>query len=252
MNRSSRVTAIQRQSANASTKRRRILLILTLIVILAIGVNLYQAPSKRATSTRKILRNPQSVVAKSPLSSASTTTTIDPGLLSQTNTRPTSNSSALRVSMENLFNGISQDSISLALSSFFTLDSYLSVKSLKDDAYDYAARLVFEFTLDVEAAHSYIASQGSATYTGFYIPKNSVHYVPPGECYNRLGYWMVPDARILYSVNGKTYSIGIASLISWRGTWYVVHLGAINRNNEVGIVDAPASGVGAPGPTGGC
>lgn len=251
MYRSSSVTATKRRSASAKT-RRRVLLILALVVILAIGVTLFQAPPKRITNTRKILRNPKSVVAKSPLLSASTTTTIDPGLLPQTNTRPTSNSSALRLSMEDLFNGINQDSISLALPSFFTLDSYLSVKSLKDDAYDYAARLITHFALDIEAAHSYITSRGTPTYSGFYIPKSSVHYVSPGECYNRLGYWMVPDARILYSVNGKTYSIGIASLISWRGTWYVVHLGAINRNNEVGIVDAPAPGIGVPGPTGGC
>lgn len=138
------------------------------------------------------------------------------------------------------------------MNSFFTLDSYLAVKSLKDDAYDYATRLILEFTLDVEAAHKYIASQGSSNYVGIHIPKNNVHYVQPGVCYNRLGYWMVPDARIIYKANGSTYSIGVASLISWRGAWYVVHLGSINRYTQVGIVDSPATGVGPPGPSGGC
>ena len=47
-------------------------------------------------------------------------------------------------------------------------------------------------------------------------------------------------------------SIGIASLISWRGRWYVVHLGAVLRSGQAGVVDQPADGPGTPGPPGGC
>ncbi len=240
-------------------RRRRTVLAFAVIAALAVIIAAIQSPTKNRYSPKNDLKNPQSVVAKTPLSDPSTTTTIastpttiDPGLLPQTNVQPASSSVALQNSMRNLFYGITQDSIATALKSFFTLDSYLSVKSLQDDAYDYAARLVFEFSLDVEAAHNYIASQGKATFVGIYVPSANVHYVSPGVCYNRLGYWMVPDSRLLYSVNGKTYSIGIASLISWRGTWYVVHLGAISRPSRVGVVDSPATGVGPPGPSGGC
>jgi hypothetical protein len=47
-------------------------------------------------------------------------------------------------------------------------------------------------------------------------------------------------------------SIGIASLISWRGRWYVVHFGAVLRAGPGGVVDSPATGPGVPGPAGGC
>jgi hypothetical protein len=43
---------------------------------------------------------------------------------------------------------------------------------------------------------------------------------------------------------GELRSFGIASMISWRGVWYVVHLGAVLRSNETRVVDEPASGPG--------
>ncbi|MDA8197377.1 MAG: hypothetical protein M0019_09280 [Actinomycetota bacterium] len=248
----SRVSSKQNKGP-ANYRARRILLALVLVILVAGTTTAWQLLSKHQQASIKSTNANTERIASSPSTTeAATTTTIDPGLLPQTNAEPKISGSAIDKLMKNLFYGITQDSIATALSSFFTLDSYLSVKSLKDDAYDYAARLIFHYTLDIEAAHNYIASQGAATYVGFYIPKANVHYVQPNTCYNRLGYWMAPDARILYSVGGVKYSIGVASLISWRGLWYVVHLGAINRTNDVGIVYSPALGIGPPGPTGGC
>jgi hypothetical protein len=59
-------------------------------------------------------------------------------------------------------------------------------------------------------------------------------------------------ARVVYREHGKERSFGIASLISWRGVWYVVHLGAVQRTGVTGIVDQPTAGPGVPGPPGGC
>jgi hypothetical protein len=56
----------------------------------------------------------------------------------------------------------------------------------------------------------------------------------------------------VYRAGGRERSIGIASLISWRGQWYVVHFGAVLRSTAGGVVDQPASGPGVPGPPGGC
>jgi len=56
----------------------------------------------------------------------------------------------------------------------------------------------------------------------------------------------------VYRHHGQLRSIGIASLISWRGRWYVVHFGAVLRAGTGGVVDAPATGPGIPGPAGGC
>ena len=47
-------------------------------------------------------------------------------------------------------------------------------------------------------------------------------------------------ARVVYRLGGQLRSFGIASLISWRGRWYVVHFGAVLRNAAVGLVDQPS------------
>ena len=41
-------------------------------------------------------------------------------------------------------------------------------------------------------------------------------------------------------------------MISWRGEWYVVHLGPNPRPTNTGTVDMPALGPGTPGSAGGC
>jgi hypothetical protein len=76
--------------------------------------------------------------------------------------------------------------------------------------------------------------------------------VPPGVCYNSVGYYEMPNARVVYRAHGQVRSFGIASLISWRGVWYVVHFGAILRSADVGEVDDPASGPGVSTYSGTC
>jgi hypothetical protein len=77
-------------------------------------------------------------------------------------------------------------------------------------------------------------------------------WVYPGICDNSIGYWHVSGARVVYREHGQERSFGIASLISWRGVWYVVHFGAVLRSAVTGIVDDPEIGPGVPGPAGGC
>ena len=67
---------------------------------------------------------------------------------------------------------------------------------------------------------------------------------PEGACSNSLGYWHVPGSRVVYRQAETTYSFGIASFISWRGDWYLVHLGALSRSGAYGIVDDPEAGRG--------
>jgi hypothetical protein len=41
-------------------------------------------------------------------------------------------------------------------------------------------------------------------------------------------------------------------MISWRGVWFVVHLGAVVRSVAAGVVDDPAVGPGVPLPSSTC
>jgi hypothetical protein len=141
---------------------------------------------------------------------------------------------------------------SLAKPAFFPLAAYKQVKAIYDAAGDWRSRLWLDFRLDVRAAHRLLEPHpAAAKLLRVIVPSAGAAWIDPGVCYNKVGYWHVAGPRVVYRERGKVRSFGIASLISWRGVWYVVHFGGITRP-AVGMVDTPASGPGYPGPQGGC
>jgi len=48
------------------------------------------------------------------------------------------------------------------------------------------------------------------------LPRTYADWVRPGARYNRVGYYEVPNSRIVYRDSGAVRSFGIASMISWR------------------------------------
>lgn len=175
-----------------------------------------------------------------------------PGL-HQTGKRPTANGPEFHAEMTDLWAGVVSGRPELALPAFFPLVAYEQVKAIADPAADWRNRLVAEFDLDVAAAHDLLGRHARhAALLGVIVPEAQASWIDPGVCYNGVGYWHVAGARLVYRVGGQERSIGIASLISWRGRWYVVHLGAVLRTSSAGVVDQPAQGPGTPGPPGGC
>lgn len=137
-----------------------------------------------------------------------------------------------------------------ALYAFFPLPAYEQVKAIGDPAGDYTGRLLAEYQLDLHAAHELLGSDpAAARLVGAVVAQSFVHWVAPGACYNRLGYYEVPNSRLVYRIDGQERSFGIASMISWRGIWYVVHLGAVTRSGSGGVVDDPSEGAGEPAPS---
>ncbi len=172
------------------------------------------------------------------------------GVLPQTRTLPSTDSVAFRHAMTDLWLAVTTGNSRLGLPAFFPLTAYQQVKALYDPTADWHDRLWYDFTLDVGAAHHLVGS--GARLVRVIVPSYDAAWVYPGGCDNKLGYWHVPGARVVYEQDGHERSFGIASLISWRGVWYVVHFGAVLRNVVTGIVDQPAVGPGVPGPAGGC
>ena len=92
------------------------------------------------------------------------------------------------------------------------------------------------------AAHHYLGRGAAhARLLRVIVPSAEAAWINPGVCYNSAGYWHVGGARLVYREHGQVRSIGIASLISWRGRWYVVHFGAVLRTGATGLVDQPAA-----------
>jgi hypothetical protein len=196
------------------------------------------------------LTNSPSPVADRPSTSPALISVPPPGGPHQTRIFPSARTRVFRAEMTDLWAAVTTGTAGLAVQAFFPLTAYTQVKAIYDPAADWHNRLFGDFQLDVAAAHRFVG--GKATLVQVIVPSAEAAWISPGVCSNSVGYWHVAGARMVYRQNGQLRSIGIASLISWRGRWYVVHFGAVLRNGAYGVVDAPAAGPGVPGPPGGC
>ena len=176
-----------------------------------------------------------------------------PGSLPQTDRLPSPATARFHTEMAALWSGVRAGSLAAAMPAFFPLGAYRQVKAIADPQADYEARLVGGYRLDLAAAHALLGPQPrTAQLITVQVPQGYAHWVSPGACYNRVGYYEVPNARIVYRQGGEVRSFGIASMISWRGVWYVVHLGAVLRPTAAGVVDDPSTGPGESIPSSTC
>jgi hypothetical protein len=157
-----------------------------------------------------------------------TTSTADVGALPQTDVQPTTQSAAFKSHAADLWRAVATDDPDAALGTFFPLGAYRQVKDIADPDADWTNRLVANFRTDVHALHAQLgADASSATFERLDVPDGAAQWIQPGVEYNKGAYWRVYGSRLLYTVGGVERSLPVTSLISWRGEWYVVHLGAI-------------------------
>jgi hypothetical protein len=155
--------------------------------------------------------------------------------------------------MAALWRGVATGSLLPALPAFFPEPAYAQVKQIADPRGDYVERLLGRYRADILAAHALLGSHSAAArLLSVRVAPGYAHWVQPGACYNRVGYYEVPNARVVYGQDGQVRSFGIASMISWRGVWYVVHLGAVVPASAGGEVDDPSSGPGVSAPSSTC
>ena len=171
------------------------------------------------------------------------------GTRHQTDVMPKTDDAAFRDLTTDVWLAVTTGNPSYGLPAFFPESAYEQVKAIADPAYDWRTRLWYDYTIDVAVAHQFVGSD--ARLVAVVVPAQYATWIPPGACYNDIGYWHVPGARVEYRKDGHVESIGIASMISWRGVWYVVHLGGVQRTGS-GMIFEPAAGEGTPGPPGGC
>jgi hypothetical protein len=190
-----------------------------------------------------------SLPTASPTSPTSTVGPIDPGTLPQNNQVPSDQSEAFHARMADLWKGMVNDSLPAAMHAFFPRSAYVQIKAINDPGADFQNRLVSAYRLDLGAAHDLLGPDAtSAKLLSVSVPKQWT-WIPPGGCYNTVGYWHAPGARLVYKVGNQIRSFGVFSFISWRGEWYIVHLSSYDKP---GTVDSPAIGRGSYGPAGGC
>jgi len=161
---------------------------------------------------------------------------------------------SLTARMALLWHDIALGSLPRAEQLFFPESAYVSMKTgrIASPASDYVNRLIGFFRLDLAAYHAYLFAHGPVTFAGINVNRADALWIHPGWCENSIGYWHVPGVRLVYRQNGVLRSVAVASLISWHGVWFVVHLGPNPRPSNVGTIAAPSLGRGVAGPAGGC
>ena len=214
----------------------------------ATGSGLSDASPSPSASSARAATSP----SPSPRPSAAEALPVAPGAGTKPQTRafPGTDDTAFRNAMADLWLAVTTGKPDYARPAFFPVTAYEQVKAIADPESDWRDRLWYDFTLDVAAAHDLVGHE--ATLVRVVVPAQYATWIYPGACYNSLGYWHVPGARVVYRMGSHEGSFGIASLISWRGVWYVVHFGAVERSVATGVVDDPEGGDGVPGPPGGC
>lgn len=155
-------------------------------------------------------------------------TTVDPGTLPQTEDQPASSGAEADALGRALWDAIVADDPQIAIGTFFPLSAYEQVKDIWNPESDWNSRLVSAFETDISSLHEQLGdSADDAVYTGIEIPGSQAQWIDPGGEYNKIGYWRVYGTNLTYEIDGVEKTMPIYSLISWRGTWYVVHLGPI-------------------------
>jgi hypothetical protein len=212
------------RAARRAHQRRRFLTVAVLCAAVAAGgiAALLATHTSSATSPSSNAHVQTSAQRQAP-----TTTTLDPGALPQTTVRPPTRGSALDNGVAGLWRAVVTDDPSPAIPFFFPLSAYLQVKAIRDPASDWQHRLVGAYQQDIHALHLRLgAAASNARVDGMDIPATAT-WVPIGAEYNKLSYGRVYDARVRFTANGRSDSFTIASMISWRGRWYIVHLARI-------------------------
>jgi hypothetical protein len=237
MNRTQRLGASRsiRTAHSTGTRVWSVLLCTLAVTALVAGCG-----SSGTTAGQAITLSATPEAPSSPSPSPSPSPSIDPGTLPQTHVLPQSDDPAFQAGVQDLWNAIVQDDPSIALPFFFPKSAYLQVKAISNPSADYQNRLIDWYRLDIEAAHALLGSNAdSAQFVSVSVPTSQAQWIVPGIEYNKGSYYRVYGTRLKYRVNGHTASFGIFSLISWRGEWYVVHLGPSIRSTSKGIVYNP-------------
>jgi hypothetical protein len=161
------------------------------------------------------------------VASTTTTTTPDPGALPETTALPSGDDPQFVARLTDLLQAVASDRVALAAPAFFPLGAYVQVKGISDPVHDYETRLMADYDQDIEALHSEIDPEAEPVTFGSVSVPDAAEWIRPGVEYNKGSYWRVYDTRLDFSVAGQPHWFTIASLISWRGEWYVVHLSSI-------------------------
>lgn len=150
----------------------------------------------------------------------------DGGVLPQTHARPNADSALFKYHSRLLWRAIVKDDPSVAMPFFFPVLAYQQVKDIAKPARDWKYRLVAAFKRTIHDYHRRLGRyRDRCVFVRIEVPEQRARWMKRESEGNKLSYWRVLDSVLHYrDAHGRPRELGITSLISWRGQWYVVHL----------------------------
>ena len=121
-----------------------------------------------------------------------------------------------------LLEAVIQDDPKLADPFWFPREPFIPLKDVKGPD-KYWEQLHRTYGSDVHALHKKRKSWSGVVFEKFEIGSNP-KWVKPGDEANKIGYHRSFHGKLRYSVDGKSESIDVHTVITWQGRWYVTHL----------------------------
>lgn len=144
----------------------------------------------------------------------------------QTPALPDPSDPAFELRVQGLWQAIVDDVPDRGLGCFFPREAYRQVKAISDPDGDYRSRLIAAYRQDIHAAHQQLLG-GAVNFQGIDVPTGAAQWIRPGVESNKGPYWRVYGTKLHYTAGGQPGTVTVTSMISWRGQWFVVHLGPI-------------------------
>jgi hypothetical protein len=138
------------------------------------------------------------------------------------NNLPPTEGPELQERAKGLLEAVIQDDPKLADPFWFPKEPFIPLKDVKGPD-KYWEQLHRTYGSDVHALHKKRKSWSNVVFEKFEIGSNP-KWVKPGDEANKIGYHRSFHGKLRYSVEGKSESIDVHTVITWQGRWYVTHL----------------------------
>ncbi len=138
------------------------------------------------------------------------------------NNLPPTEGPELQERAKGLLEAVIQDDAKLADPFWFPKEPFIPLKDVKGPD-KYWEQLHRTYGSDVHALHKKRKSWSNVVFEKFEIGSKP-KWVKPGDEANKIGYHRSFHGKLHYTVEGKSESIDVHTVITWQGRWYVTHL----------------------------
>ena len=143
------------------------------------------------------------------------------------NKLPPTEGPELQERAKGLLEAVIQDDPKLGDPFWFPKEPFIPLKDVKGPD-KYWEQLHRTYGTDVHALHKKRKSWSGVAFERFEMGSKP-KWVKPGEEANKIGYYRSFRGKLHYTVEGKSESFEVRTVITWQGRWYITHLSKFKK-----------------------